>query len=774
MWSLQPQNGTGTVYHITARKRTWTVGRQVGIADILIGGADRTVGRHHCQLLLEAISSADDRDYRNDIFVSDPSYKGSELVASKSGTFVNDVRVDGKVKLSHGDVLKIGINDSLFRVICIPIVICMSNVKPKSDLRLSLQETMRHIGGRIEKAVTTEVTHVVSPEIQVTEKIIRALLLQAHLVKPAWLIDLSALLCDAKLPDPILYLPGIQKEERKRVPLDCSFARRVERRTLFQGCLFIFGSAQAKDADFVRLGGGKVGKPLRDATRSEMEAMANDECVRFISDGNRISGKLLLIKTKIEKSGWRVIPSHEITRAIISCNTSRYCNPAVSGSLEGSDTLTASRPYHVNTVARSTELDLSVEKQESECKNDALVPTHMHIDKATSVSKSTILDNQEKQTNSQVVRTNNEQKDREDELVQIDDLGPPHSEIGSTAMDSRSIKSPVAHTCTDISPNESANSTNTSKHTSASTKQATSTKLVRQGKGVLDLLDITSTLSQPAPAEVTHVKLESKLQKHTLNESDEFSYSKSDLMTTFAPRDDSPRPFMENFPSLPPPSSPDHGRRKRKIEQPSKNLSIDDRDIRKHILEDADVAGEETEYTLPSDCVVTEIMPTERRELSFKNTFSVWDKVVNGKKIINGQKTFKKQFVAQNKRSVATLKIYNEDGDHDDMEDAHTGQVHSSSSPTQSQSPSLRSSVPTNAYTNDIRVDGGNNGTDSGDQPWAIDPSVSGIPDNHSRSNPITGRRRVTNMTKQKTITRMTNTAQGDRQGAKRNPFKRR
>ncbi|KNC78826.1 hypothetical protein SARC_08753 [Sphaeroforma arctica JP610] len=361
MWTLRAQDGTDAVYYINARQADWTLGRfhKNSPNDITISrageGALLFIGRKHCQLNVQPINPLEkenDSDFRTDLFVSDPFMLDGAEVKSKTGTQVNKVKTKGRVQLCPGDVLTLGSGPEThidFRVEYIAFTVCFSNMRNQAQKQVAMTESIRMIGGKVVETCTTEVTHMVCPNIKITEKVIQALLVGAHIVLPEWIHAVTAMKSEEPLPDPAKFIPSVEKNEMKKVPSSSSFARDETRAVLFKDIHFVFGSNNDPNKEFVLLAGAEM-STIRDRGVN-MDKLSQNPNVRVVKDAPNPAGKLGIMKRKLKKFKRRLINNEEITRAIILCSTERYCNPIAPEPNPEGDTMQASRPCHANTLS---------------------------------------------------------------------------------------------------------------------------------------------------------------------------------------------------------------------------------------------------------------------------------------------------------------------------------------------------------------------------------------------------------------------------------------
>ena len=166
---------------------------------LLFGGAPTTVGRGlDCTLRLPQDETAASR--RHCEFEIRPDYELSNLLStprvimtdvSRFGTFVNRTRCEAKraLELSEGTAIHFGRVSPRtgFVLRRRPLVFCFSRV-PRSE-RAELSKAVRRLGGHLVGSWSDACTHLVTPEISATQKVLLALIDGRPCVKPQWIRD---------------------------------------------------------------------------------------------------------------------------------------------------------------------------------------------------------------------------------------------------------------------------------------------------------------------------------------------------------------------------------------------------------------------------------------------------------------------------------------------------------------------------------------------------------------------------------------------------------
>eukprot|EP00124_Ichthyophonus_hoferi_P002344 Ihof_evm7s155 gene=Ihof_evmTU7s155 len=236
-----------------------------------------------------------------------------EVLNTKHGTSVNSTMlVAGNTHDLHdGDVIKFGA--TLLRATYVPVVVCCSNVM--KDVGYQVSEACRRIGGHFVKQWSSDCTHLVMKTVQVTEKVILALVQGRHLVTPDWIISLES---EGRMTPEERFMPHLMDQYvNGKVDLGVD----PKRSSLFKHVKFVHLSLKPKFTEIIQACGGtfEAFDPQR------MTSLCKDPSVCLLDD--KSCPYRPRIYELLHRNGRRLISISEIPQAILHVCTSSYCNP---------------------------------------------------------------------------------------------------------------------------------------------------------------------------------------------------------------------------------------------------------------------------------------------------------------------------------------------------------------------------------------------------------------------------------------------------------------
>ncbi|BFZ13436.1 hypothetical protein BsWGS_16475 [Bradybaena similaris] len=349
MWLLVSILDSDVKYPILGDHK-YVVGRQN--CDIVI--PDASVSRKQAVLTMAHYEPSVVKPYIMPILTLDD--------VSKFGTLVNGKAVKSPggntVTLKANDEIRFGGSPaSIFKAVYEPFVVTTSCLE-KAPKKL-LIKIMCLLGGHLVRDWRPVCDLLIMSKINVTIKVICAINNQKHIVTPEYLDDLySHLMGRREKPDPVSYLPEVVDQE---VPSGVSFHPDIRRMTLLQGLKFYFLSAvQFNKTNLAVSTAGGQPILLEDGTEEEAEAMTEDKTVvvavsrEILPTLNQSCQKFVkLVISVLKRKGLRMVTDPEIGWAILTCNTTDFCNA------RSSITPDMLSYMAVQSMSQSTEVDTS-------------------------------------------------------------------------------------------------------------------------------------------------------------------------------------------------------------------------------------------------------------------------------------------------------------------------------------------------------------------------------------------------------------------------------
>jgi len=363
MWTfvVSGSDGKATTY-VLIKARTYTLGRKGN--DILVH-QDKAVSRLHAEFVL----SHGDHGEPSMLLVD----------KSKTGTIVNKDRYTGKsVKLKDGDRLELGVTNTQILVKFTPLSILCSGIR-RAD-RKKLQSDFTALGAKVVESIY-DATYLVMQSIEVTSKVMLALLRGVPIVSPEYFRELEKRDSgfDKPLPDPKDFLPPISDTELSPSMFDSSLSN--NRKTLFLSKTFVFLNAdQHKNAsEIVAEAGGEsilLANPIKNDEKFKKKH-ANHIFVEPF-DVKEDDEELKKQLTSLHEMGIRIVGQNDIGFAILHAN-SKFVVPDEGGDKKENGTEKAK-------VAKSSEESESSSEKPPKAKEDAK-PSAVVNDKESSSSE---------------------------------------------------------------------------------------------------------------------------------------------------------------------------------------------------------------------------------------------------------------------------------------------------------------------------------------------------------------------------------------------------
>lgn len=224
MWVLVAQKtGLKSSYLLTSY--TYQIGRSTDLDIVLYG--DKTISRLHAQLLIKPIQISETQ-------LNDDSYENIILTdCSSSGTFVNNIKINGFVSLRENDTIRFGILETYFKLVKEPLIVTFGSVNDESKIKRLLAQ----ICGRIRDEYTNDCNYVISDRLELTNKTMRALLDEKPLITSSFLETLVKS-AESKMdpPVPTNFRPKTYDHQIESL----YFTHNERRKSLLNGIIFVF------------------------------------------------------------------------------------------------------------------------------------------------------------------------------------------------------------------------------------------------------------------------------------------------------------------------------------------------------------------------------------------------------------------------------------------------------------------------------------------------------------------------------------------------------
>uniref|UniRef100_F6QHZ5 FHA domain-containing protein n=5 Tax=Ciona intestinalis TaxID=7719 RepID=F6QHZ5_CIOIN len=231
MWSLVSTENN-QVKRLLAN-RVYTFGRKD--VDFIIAN-DSSVSRKHGTIKVIDEESSNEPC----LLVSDSSKFGTFYSKNETGNEQHLVfnKITGKVRLKHGDCLRIGVLKSIFKIKHKPLLIVTSSMS--SVLQEKLRDKVSKLGGKLTTSWQTGVTHLAMQSILLNVKVTQALACACPIVSEKYFSKLlkSVETNEAELPSTNDFLPDISEQGLDK--RECSFQVNVERKNIFRDKTVVF------------------------------------------------------------------------------------------------------------------------------------------------------------------------------------------------------------------------------------------------------------------------------------------------------------------------------------------------------------------------------------------------------------------------------------------------------------------------------------------------------------------------------------------------------
>ncbi|KOC69481.1 Nibrin [Habropoda laboriosa] len=296
-------------------------------ADILLLNDD-SISRLHASIYIEP---------KNVIEINEPiSTCTLKDIGSKYGTYIMQgeewiqISAEGYL-LKDKDTLRFGLQDQIFMVVYVPIIVVISNVNDNDKRKL--KSLMDEIDGMISTEWTSFCTHLTVSTATLTEKVTWAMAFVVPIITINYWEEVKCAMKKGKeIPDPKNFVPLIGESLVNNQ--NVSLAPNEKRKTLFQNLIFVyFSKSQYKTyGKMTKMAGGKSVLYIKKALTLRELCAANVVIVQYASSDATQSTQSVVLESaalykKLHEHGRRMISETEIPLAILHCSADKYCNP---------------------------------------------------------------------------------------------------------------------------------------------------------------------------------------------------------------------------------------------------------------------------------------------------------------------------------------------------------------------------------------------------------------------------------------------------------------
>jgi len=329
MWKLVSVHDENVVYHLVAGK-LYTVGRKD--SSILLGD-DNSVSRKHASITIIVSENNFDNFH---LLVDDTSkfgtfYVRKEFFEGKRSALLHFNKINKNVSLYNGDVLRIGVQKHIFRVIYMNSALVTCSFDPNTlDV---LQQHARRLGIEMTRNWTEDVKYLVSKKIVLNRKVSCALATASSIVSPDYfqkMVDSWEKDPSDSAPDPNDFTPPVLEKN-----IDCNssmYSANFSRKKLFKDKTFVFFSTeQLEKYDAICKFAGGSTLSVDDGRFHEDMACAPGTVVVQCKNTSKMlpisESQFGAVQNSLLTNSLRYIQEIEIPIALLYCCIDIYCNP---------------------------------------------------------------------------------------------------------------------------------------------------------------------------------------------------------------------------------------------------------------------------------------------------------------------------------------------------------------------------------------------------------------------------------------------------------------
>ena len=258
-------------------------------------------------------------------------YVGEQaLQSSAQSSQVDRIPKGETITLAKKVRVRFGLHSTIFKLIWQdPFTACTStlSVGDKRKVVSTLNDLIK--GSKVVADWSDTIDFLVMGEVILTIKVANALAKGVPIVTPSFFEDfIQSVKTKQVLPNPKNYIPKLK--ENALNSNEVSLAVNTKRSTLFKGKLLAFSTQQqmVKFNTAIEYAGGKA--VVLDLERPNPEIFKNPVNMLVQTESDEVSSLWIQCINQAEIKGLRPIPEIQIGLAIITINTTIYCNPAAN------------------------------------------------------------------------------------------------------------------------------------------------------------------------------------------------------------------------------------------------------------------------------------------------------------------------------------------------------------------------------------------------------------------------------------------------------------
>ena len=258
-------------------------------------------------------------------------YVGEQaLQSSAQSSQVDRIPKGETITLAKNVRVRFGLHSTIFKLIWQdPFTACTStlSVGDKKKAVSTLKDLIK--GSKVVADWSDTIDFLVMGEVILTIKVANALAKGVPIVTPSFFEDfIQSVKTKQVLPNPKNYIPKLK--ENALNSNEVSLAVNTKRSTLFKGKLLAFSTQQqmVKFNTAIEYSGGKA--VVLDLEKPNPEIFKNPVNMLVQTESDDVSSLWMQCIEQAEIKGLRPIPEIQIGLAIITINTTIYCNPAAN------------------------------------------------------------------------------------------------------------------------------------------------------------------------------------------------------------------------------------------------------------------------------------------------------------------------------------------------------------------------------------------------------------------------------------------------------------
>jgi len=217
-----------------------------------------------------------------------------------------------KVALNSSDLIQFGVKDECrMRFTRLPLKICTSGIKDKA-VTTSIKQSAAKLSTGLASEYDEAVTHLIVSEIDVTAKVLQAMVYGHQIVSPAWLEELVSRQLTDPLPDPGLHRPLLLKKSLKKYESRMTIAPDQKRRHIFQDTTVVCLEQRDKTTyeRIVEIAGGVMRLSANEADDDAVITELSDDSqpvVVLIRNDKNAGGKNAARSNRFKEAGMQAV-----------------------------------------------------------------------------------------------------------------------------------------------------------------------------------------------------------------------------------------------------------------------------------------------------------------------------------------------------------------------------------------------------------------------------------------------------------------------------------